>query len=73
MAAAWVVGLCWARVCEWFAARVWWVRERWERVDCREERFWVRKVESVESESEMRERAAVSFAILKCEVHWAIN
>ena len=49
------------------------MRERWERVDCREERFWVRKVESVESESEMRERAAVSFPILKCEVHWAIN
>jgi len=46
-------------------------------MDCKEdlrlERCWERKVESVERESEIREREAVSFDILKWEVHWAIS
>jgi hypothetical protein len=53
----------------WFALRVWCVRESWEREDWRVWRCWVRKEESVESESEMRRREAVSLPILKCEVH----
>lgn len=33
----------------------------------------MRKVERVERESLMRVREAVSLAILKCEVHWAMR
>ena len=57
----------------WFAARVWWVRWMDCKEDLRLERCWERKVESVERESEIREREAVSFDILKWEVHWAIS
>ena len=67
------MALCWASVWVWFAERVWCVRDRalscWER-ECR---CCVRKVERVESESEMRVREAVSLEILKCEVHWDMS
>lgn len=39
-------------------------------MDCR---CCARKVLSVESESLIRKREAVSFPILKCDVHWAIS
>lgn len=73
MAAACVVGLCWVSVWAWLAARVWWVRERAVSWVERVERWWVRKVESVVRESEMRRSEAVSLEILKWDVHWAIS
>lgn len=57
----------------WFADSVWWVRERAESCVLREERCCERKVERVESESEIRAREAVSFEILKWEVHWEMS
>jgi hypothetical protein len=60
-------------VWEWLAERVWCVRDREESWDWRVERCWVRKVERVVRESEMRRREAVSFDILKWDVHWDIS
>jgi hypothetical protein len=70
---AWSIALWVERVCVWFAARVEWVRDRWASCVERVERCWVRNWERVDSESEMRRREAVSFWILKWEVHWDIN
>lgn len=42
-------------------------------VDWIDERCWLRNVESVDSESDIRSREAVSLPILKCEVHCAMS
>lgn len=49
------------------------MRFRALRLDWIDERCCVRKVESVESESDIRSREAVSLPILKCEVHCAMS
>jgi hypothetical protein len=49
------------------------VRDSLERVEDKDERCWVRKVESVLRESEMRRRALWSGWDLKLAVHWAMS
>ena len=73
ISAAWFVGLCCDKVWLWFALRVGWVRESCVSEDFRDCRCCDRNWESVLRLSEMRRSEAVSLAILKCDVHWAMS